>query len=201
MTISSYQAHALSRYGPPMPHQCDMKDDASLCCPGSPDNIVNEMHKTYIRVQMNKRRRALPKLPPPKRVSFAEDALLYSGDVTAEEVINGWYTVGDYQGFKKDRKEAIRMIKKNGFKIDNIESAGHCLRGFEPYFSLEINRGIKHARETALRNVLREQQRQIQLGIHDDEAMRARYASRRVGQIASLARFLLPCQEDYLWRP
>jgi hypothetical protein len=160
------------------------------------------MHTSYSRMmKVNQRRQYLPKSPPPKRVSFAEDALLYSGDVTAEEAIRGWYTVGDYQGFKKDLKEAIRMIKKNGFNIDNIESAGQCLRGFEPYFSLEINRGIKHARATALRNVLREQQRQIQLGIHDDEAMRARYASWRVGQIASSARYSLPCQEDHLWRP
>jgi hypothetical protein len=177
MTIS-YQEHPPLRYGPLMP-QCDMRDDdGSLRCPGSPDNVVDEMHKSYnhMLMQVDQRLQYLPKLTPPKRVSFAEDALLYSSDVTPEEALSGWYTADDYQGFKKGRKDAIRMIKKNGFNIDNIEAEGYCLRGFEPYFSLEINRGIKHARETALRNVLREQQRQMQLGLVDDEAMRTRYA-------------------------
>jgi hypothetical protein len=155
-----------------MPPQCDMM--GTSCCPGSPTNIIDEIYSRMMKD--NPRRHHLSKLPQPKRVSFAENAVLYWGDVTADEALSGWYSVEDYQGFKMDRKEAIRMIKKNGFNIYNIESAGHCLRGFEPYFSLEINRRIRHVRETAVRNVLREQQRQIQLGSYDDEAMRVRYA-------------------------
>jgi hypothetical protein len=154
----------------------ECEDDGSSCCPASPDSVVDEMHKSFRRHQQQRQSQQPPKSFPRARVTFAEDAFLYASDVTPEEALSSWYTADDYAGFKNSRKEAIRMIKKNGFNIDTIESAGHCLRGFEPYFSLEINRGIKHARETALRNVLREQQRQQSLHIHDDTAMRARYA-------------------------
>ena len=147
----------------------------------SPRGIIDEMQYSYHRMmKLNESRRNLYVIqkptPPPKRVSFAEDALLYSSIVPIEDVRQQWYNGEDYKGFKKDRKDAVRLIKKSGFRIDNIELAGNCLRGFECYFSLEINRKIKLARETAVRNVLKEQYRQFQLGIYDDEAMRAEYS-------------------------
>lgn len=146
----------------------------------SPRGTIHEMHTSYYRMmKLNERRQNLyvfqKPTPPPKRVTFAEDALLYSSNVTIEEVKRQWYVEEDYKGFKKDRKDAVRLIKKNGFKIDNIELAGNCLRGFECYFSLEINRKIKLARETAVRNVLKEQYRQYQLQIFDEEAMSMEY--------------------------
>ena len=148
----------------------------------SPEYVIDEMHKSYMRMMLlNERRDKAYTIrqqspPPPKRVAFAEDALLYSSTVQIEDVKRGWYNEEDYKSFKKDRKDAVRLIKKNGFRIDNIELAGNCLRGFECYFSLEINRAMKHARETSIRNVLKEQYRQSQLGIVDDDLLSAEYA-------------------------
>lgn len=117
-----------------------------------------------------------PSSKQPKVVSFAEEAIVYGGDVTLEEVMDSWYPVEEYQAFKQERVTAIKLIKKNAFNTRYVERIlGHCLRGFESYFSLEMNREIKYAREDAIRKVLAEQDRQRAMGIADHEAIRLQY--------------------------
>jgi len=132
----------------------------------SPRSPREEIHSVYSKQLQHISRPVAPSRirKPVKKVCFAEDALLYGGNITMEDVDRSWHTQDEYRRFKTTRKEAIRLIKKNGFNVEELERAGHCLRGFEPYFSLEINRGLKHARDTATRNVLREQERQRMTG-------------------------------------
>lgn len=115
------------------------------------------------------RRRKLP-----KRVCFAEEALLYSSDRTLLEVKNSWYNRDELNDFKAERKEIVRVLKRAHFDLARVEATGkYCLRGFEPYFSMQVNKAMKYARSLVTNLVLSEQERQRNHGIYyDPEAMR-----------------------------
>lgn len=110
--------------------------------------------------------------PPLKRVTFAEDAYLYSGDVTPDEVQKMWCTPEDFRRFKNERKDALRRMKLTGLDVQRLESEGYAVRGLEPYFSVDTNRAIKAARKRAIDTVFIEQNRQRSLGIYDEERLR-----------------------------
>jgi hypothetical protein len=48
----------------------------------------------------------------------------------------------------------------------------YCLRGLEPYFSLEVNRAIKYTRDFVLQTVFDEQSKQKDYGLDEPEALR-----------------------------
>lgn len=106
-----------------------------------------------------------------KRVTFAEEALLYLEDRSEEEVKRSWYSPAELAVFKRDRREIVKMLKKYNFNVDLIETSGQCLRGFEPYFSVDVNKHIKITRDLVFKVVLGEQRRQQELGICDNEAI------------------------------
>lgn len=139
----------------------------------SPQFVIDEFHMSYLTLHDRPRRKNLylPKTTT-KRVSFAEDALLYSGNVTEEEVKRSWYSQKEFVNIKQGRRDTIGLMKDNDFDIDRLESEGYCLRGFEPYFSPEINRAMKFARVRAYQNVLEEQERQRVVGVYSPEAIR-----------------------------
>ena len=109
---------------------------------------------------------------PVKRVTFAEDAYLYSSDVTPEEVKPMWYTPEDFRRFKDERKDALRRMKQMGLDVQRLENEGYAVRGLEPYFSVETNRAIKAARKKAVDTIFIEQHRQRSLRIYDEERLR-----------------------------
>jgi hypothetical protein len=99
------------------------------------------------------------------RVAFAEEALMYSCDFSYHEVLRMWYSKEDLASFKQDRKDLIKVLKKHHFDLAVIEKTygrKYCLRGYEPYFSLEGNKEIRRNRENVLSAVLSEQTRQRQ---------------------------------------
>lgn len=99
------------------------------------------------------------------RVSFAEEALMYSCDCSYEEVLRMWYSKDELASFKQDRKDLIKVLKKHHFDLPVVEKTygrKYCLRGYEPYFSLEGNKEIRRNREFVLSAVLKEQSRQRQ---------------------------------------
>jgi hypothetical protein len=108
-----------------------------------------------------------------REVSFADSALLYSSDRTIDEVSRMWYTKDELANFKNERKGIVKVLKRTNFDVAAVERSGkYCLRGYEAYFSLEVNKAMKDARSLALSLVLTEQDRQRALGIRDVEAIR-----------------------------
>jgi hypothetical protein len=116
-----------------------------------------------------------PQLSTPKRktVGFADSALLYSSDRTQDEVNRMWYSKDELAIFKNERKLVVKALKRANFNVAAVERSGkYCLRGYEAYFSLDVNKAMKDARTLVTSLVLTEQERQRSLGIHDDEAIR-----------------------------
>ena len=95
-------------------------------------------------------------------VTFAEEALLYSSNRTPEEVQHVcWYNRTELGAFKHERKEVVKALKRSNFDLGAVEQTGlYCLRGYEPYFSLEVNKAMKYQRTLVLSMVLQEQERQ-----------------------------------------
>lgn len=115
---------------------------------------------------LQKRRR------PPKRVAFAEDALLYRSNLTTEDVKRMWYSTNELATLKSERKAIIKILKKVNFKLDKLDQEAICLRGYEAYFSVSMNKATKYARELVLSVVLAEQSRQRMVGVFDPESLR-----------------------------
>ena len=108
-----------------------------------------------------------------KSVAFADSALLFSSDRTPEEVGRMWYSKDELAIFKNERKLVVKALKRANFNLDVVERSGkYCLRGYEAYFSLDVNKAMKDARTLVTSLVLTEQERQRNLGMRDDEALR-----------------------------
>ena len=107
--------------------------------------------------------------PRRRSVNFAEEAFLYGSDQSEEEVEYMWYNRTELNRFKNERKEVVKALKKANFNLSAVESTGrYCLRGYEPYFSMEVNKAMKYARTMALSLVLQEQERQRADGTYFD---------------------------------
>lgn len=117
------------------------------------------------RTDSNKRRRR-------RCVSFADHALVYPNDRTEDEVYRMWYSSEELAEFKKERRELVKVLKSLGFNLEAVDQTQHCLRGFEAYFSVEVNRATKYTRELALTVVFAEQNRQRVHCYFDWEALR-----------------------------
>jgi sulfur relay (sulfurtransferase) DsrC/TusE family protein len=127
------------------------------------------------RLQILRQHQAQQQLSLPKRkaVGFADSALLYSSDRTQEEVNRMWYSKDELAVFKNERKLVVKALKRANFNIAAVERSGkYCLRGYEAYFSLDINKAMKDARTLVTSLVLTEQERQRSLSTHDNEAIR-----------------------------
>lgn len=112
-------------------------------------------------------------MPKRKSVGFADSALLYSSDRTQDEVNRMWYSKDELATFKNERKLVVKALKRANFNVAAVERSGkYCLRGYEAYFSLDVNKAMKDARTLVTSLVLTEQERQRSLGAHDDEAIR-----------------------------
>lgn len=109
-----------------------------------------------------------------KRVTFAEEALLYRSNRTTDDVQRMWYNKEELATFKGERREMIRLLKKVKFDLEQIDQEVICLRGYEPYFSPAMNKATKYARELVSSVVFVEQRRQYALGIFDPESLRER---------------------------
>jgi hypothetical protein len=71
-----------------------------------------------------------------------------------------WYNRADLEVFKNDRKNTVKALKRNNFDLYNVECQGFILRGFECYFSMEINKAFKYTRCLVVSLVKTEQDRQ-----------------------------------------
>lgn len=111
---------------------------------------------------------------PQKRVSFAEEALLYRSHRTVDDVKRMWYNKSELATLKSERKDVIKILKKVDFKLAKIDQERVCLRGYEPYLSVAMNKATKYARELVLSVVFVEQSRQRMLGVFDPESFRER---------------------------
>jgi hypothetical protein len=153
-------------------------------------------------VHRKRRRRAVP-----ARVSFAEDAFLYPCEWSVEDLHDSWYSKDDLAVFKKERKAVVRALKKAGFDTNAVDKKKYCLRGYEPYFSVEMNQAVKYARESLTQTVFGEQKRQQMLNIYEPETIRdcscnasawARDISHELGVLDSLEVFALALNLDAL---
>ena len=116
-------------------------------------------------------------LPPPRRqpkksVRFADEALLYRSACSLDEVQRMWYSKEELAEFKNERRQVIRLMKKVNFDLNQINQEAICLRGYEPYFSMSMNKTTKYARQLVISIVLLEQRRQIMNGVYDPESLR-----------------------------
>lgn len=107
-----------------------------------------------------------------KSVSFAEEALLYASPLFIDEVCELWYSQEEYVSLKDERRTSVKLLRFYGSEAIQNKV---CIRGLEAYFSVETNKAIREARETAIRTVLNEQRLQRQLGYYDEEALRSVY--------------------------
>jgi hypothetical protein len=71
-----------------------------------------------------------------------------------------WYNRADLEVFKNDRKNTVKALKRNNFDLYIVECQGFILRGFECYFSMEINKAFKYTRCLVVSLVKTEQDRQ-----------------------------------------
>jgi hypothetical protein len=111
---------------------------------------------------------------PKKSVTFAHEAMVYRSTSTEEDVKSLWYSKDELAEFKSERRDMIRVIKKVNFDLARINQEVMCLRGYEPYFSLHMNKTTKCARKLVINIVLLEQQRQRMMASFDAEALRIR---------------------------
>lgn len=111
---------------------------------------------------------------PKKSVTFAHEARLYRSTVTEDDVKSSWYSKEELAEFKNERREMIRAMKKVNFDLSRINQDVLCLRGYEPYFSLHMNRTTKCARKLVISIVALEQQRQRMNATFDPESIRTR---------------------------
>lgn len=119
------------------------------------------------------------KLPLPKRrrcslkeVTFADEALVYPTSLTTDDVTSMWYSRGELEIFKVERRNLVKVLKKNDFDVDRVGNH-FCLRGLEPYFSIDANRTAKQVRDCALQTVFSEQTNQRREGRNEPETLRA----------------------------
>jgi hypothetical protein len=110
-----------------------------------------------------------------RRVRFADELLLYSSNRTYQDVDCMWYTREELAEFKNERKNIVKVLKKANFNLAAVEQSGqYCLRGYEAYFSMEVNKAMKYSRTLVINVVATEQARQRKEGVYfDDEAMRS----------------------------
>jgi hypothetical protein len=153
-------------------------------------------------VHRKRRRRAVP-----ARVSFAQDAFLYPSERLIEDFEESWYSKDDLAGFKKERKAVVKALKRAGFDTNAVDKEKYCLRGYEHYFSIEVNKAVKHSREMLTSTVFSEQKRQQMLNIYEPETIRdfscnvsawARDTSHELGVLDSLECFALTLNLDAL---
>jgi hypothetical protein len=109
-----------------------------------------------------------------RKVHFADELLLYSSNRTLQDVDCMWYSRDELAEFKNERKHIVKVLKKANFDLAAVERTGlYCLRGYEAYFSMEVNKSMKYARTRVTSVVASEQTRQRNCGVYfDDEAMR-----------------------------
>ena len=112
--------------------------------------------------------------PIQKRVSFADECLLYRSNRTTDDVQRMWYSKDELATFKGKRREMIRYLKQVKFDLGKINQEKICLRGYEPYFSPAMNKATKYARELVSTLVFVEQRQQRARGIFDPESLRER---------------------------
>jgi hypothetical protein len=153
-------------------------------------------------VHRKRRRRAVT-----ARVNFAEDAFLYPSERLIEDLAESWYSKDDLAGFKQERKAVVKALKRAGFDTNLVDKKKYCLRGYEPYFSVKMNKAVKYAREMLTSTVFSEQKRQQMLNIHEPEIIRdcscnasawARGNSHELGVLDSLECFALSLNLDAL---
>jgi hypothetical protein len=153
-------------------------------------------------VHRKRRRRAVT-----AHVSFAEDAFLYASERLMEDLAESWYSKDDLAGFKQERKAVVKALKRAGFDTNAVDKEKYCLRGYEPYFSVKMNKAVKYAREMLTSTVFSEQKRQQMLNIHEPETIRdcscnasawARGNSHELGVLDSLECFALSLNLDAL---
>ena len=106
-----------------------------------------------------------------KEVRFAPEALFYPTNLTEEEVKGCWYSCDELAVLKRERKDTVRQLKRVAFDTEKV-SAKYCLRGFEAFFSVEMNKATKFARDLVAKIVFCEQNRQRINGLWDTESMR-----------------------------
>ena len=150
---------------PPLSPQMMEVDEA-----GSSSEFLRTLHHHHHACgnTTSKRRR------PVRRVTFAEEALLYRSNRTQEDVKEMWYTKQELASFKDERREIIRLLKKVKFDLSRVNQEHICLRGYEPYFSVAMNKATKYARELVMTVVFVEQSRQRMMGVFEPESLRER---------------------------
>ena len=88
-----------------------------------------------------------------------------------DEAASTGYTREELDVFKIDRRNWVKVLKQNDFDVKRVGNH-YCLRGLEPYFSLDANKTAKVARESAMNAVFGEQERQRASGVLEPETLR-----------------------------
>lgn len=147
---------------------------ADLNCPAlSLDDQIKAYEAMQAAQARHQHAQKISPLAERAKVYFAEEALLYSNDRLLEEVKLLWYSRDELAVFKNERKQIVKVLKKTNFDLVAVEESGQfCLRGYEAYFSMEVNKAMKYARTLVTSLVMDEQDRQRALGYLDDECMR-----------------------------
>ena len=154
-----YSSTSTSSYGNTQ-SKADVFDDIPL-------QQLFEEHATISEDPHRKRRRRVH-----AAVRFAGEAYLYPSTVDIKSVPDGWYNRDELAVFKKERKNVVRVLKKVDFDTVAVCQSNYCLRGYEPYFSVAMNKATKYARELVNKVVLEEQKRQAAASISNPEALR-----------------------------
>lgn len=141
-------------------------------CP-SPVEAKQQEQYTPMRIDSKEPSMYNPQLKKRRRVAFRDETLLYPSDRTEDDLPSCWYNKDELANFKKDRKDVVKILKRANFDLQRVDQSAVCLRGYEPYFSMQMNKATKDARDRVYEVVFNEQARQKSLNIFDPESLRA----------------------------
>lgn len=144
-------------------------DNAMLQLPHPVAASPRTGHNSYrVNSPISKRRRHSP-----RAVSFADEALVYPSALSLDDEVSAvWYSRLELDVFKNDRRRMVQILKQCDFDVGRV-GARFCLRGLEPYFSIDANIAAKGTRDCAMRAVFVEQASQRRQGRHEPEALRS----------------------------
>mmetsp|Transcript_27024 Transcript_27024/g.56305 ORF Transcript_27024/g.56305 Transcript_27024/m.56305 type:complete len:158 (+) Transcript_27024:131-604(+) len=115
---------------------------------------------------------------PPRRVIFATHTeAKFVENLSLKCKADLWFSIQELESFKSGMARDIRRILSSGMTVaDYAEMNVHdtsAFMGLENYFFQNTRQNIRNRRGSVWEVVLSEQQRQLDVGVHDPESMAA----------------------------
>ena len=117
-------------------------------------------------------------MAPPRRVTLATHIeVKYIENLSLKYKADLWFSTQEFESIKSGMARDVRSILSSGMTVaDYAEVNVHdtsAFMGLENYFFQNTRQNIRDRRGAIWKAVLSEQQRQLDVGVHDPESMAA----------------------------